>query len=120
MLPIEKPFVEKGKEKKEKILQILTENKMFVTRAQLCHLIYGQANESTDRRIRLLVAELAAIHPIVSCSSSKGYKLATCEADLEDAVHCFAENSKRAQELTKRSLPLIKFVESFGRHITTV
>jgi hypothetical protein len=66
--------------------------------------------------VRDIVALLATKKPIISHSSSKGYKLAQTAEDFEEVEHTLAELASRKAELDKREAPLIAFREKVLRN----
>ena len=58
-----------------------------------------------ERTARDMVAEIAQRCPVIALSNGKGYRAVdiTNPADFADAVHCYNENRKRAEEILKRN-----------------
>lgn len=64
-----------------------------------------------ERTARDMLPEIAKRCPLVSMSDKKGYRIATNTDDIEDAMHAFNENKKRAAEILKRNQPLERFIQ---------
>lgn len=64
-----------------------------------------------ERTARDRVAKIAKKYPILSISTKKGYKRATCIEDLKLAKQTIAEHESRIKELRKRIRPLKKFIK---------
>lgn len=87
-------------------LQIKNE---YVTRQQICIALGIKYDKSNDRKIRHIIAQIAAETPVLSPSNGKGYKLLEepkNEADVLDLIRQQRENSKRAREIEKRNVPI--------------
>lgn len=64
----------------------------------------------SERKIRMLIEQISHVHPVISNSKSKGYKIATCEEDFAQAELTAAELKSRISHLRKRLKPLDKFL----------
>ena len=64
----------------------------------------------SERKIRMLIEEISHVHPVISNSKSRGYKIATCEDDMTKAELTAAELKSRIIHLRKRLQPLEKFI----------
>ena len=68
----------------------------------------------SERKIRDIVSEIAKRRPIISNSSSKGYKWAGNSVDDCKAIlRQWRENDSRARQITSRNEPLVKHLEAF-------
>ena len=63
-----------------------------------------------------VISVLATKRPIISHSGNKGYKLAKSLSDVDDAQRVWAELSSRMEELEKRIIPLINFIEKCKKY----
>lgn len=59
----------------------------------------------SERVARDMISEIAQRCPVISLSNGKGYRAVdiTNPLDYADAVHCYNENRKRAEEILKRN-----------------
>ena len=64
----------------------------------------------SERKLRRMIEEISHVHPVISNSKSRGYKIATCEDDLSRAELTAAELKSRISHLRKRLQPLEKFI----------
>ena len=96
-------------ELKEAIKAYLQLKSDYVTRQQICIALGIKYDKSNDRKIRHIIAQIAAETPVLSPSNGKGYKLLEepkNEADVLDLIRQQRENSKRAREIEKRNVPI--------------
>ena len=71
-----------------------------------------------ERQIRMMIEVISHRFPVISTSgTNKGYKIATCEADLEYVDNTWGELSSRITKLEERIEPLIKFRKKFNKPI---
>ena len=100
-------------ELKEAIKAYLQLKNDYVTRQQICIALGIKYDKSNDRKIRHIIAQIAAETPVLSPSNGKGYKLLEepkNEADVLDLIRQQRENSKRAREIEKRNVPLVEAI----------
>lgn len=114
-MEIQKPNVEE--EKATAVYNYLankTENNGICTKREICQRVFGWTyNKSNDRKVRELISIVANKYPIISLSSSKGYKLAKTKDDLILVVRQWKENDSRIKAISDRKNPLIKFYDKF-------
>lgn len=106
-----KPMSQKEKDMGNKLYVFLKQQTAPVSKQVLCELLGMEYNPSSDRRLRLIIAELAKIKPIISTSDKRGYKLAQSPNDFDEVAHQWAELDSRIKELEARKKPLIEFYE---------
>lgn len=88
------------------VAKILTES--WVDKATIA------VNLGVDERVaRDRVSKIAKYYPVISSSSKKGYKRATCVDDLKLVKQTIAEHESRIKELKKRIKPLKKFIKEY-------
>ena len=63
---------------------------------------------------RDMLSEIAKRAPLISVSDTSGYRIAMRASDVDDAMHAYNENKKRAGEILKRNEPLEKFIKENG------
>lgn len=110
----EKPITQNIKKKANEVWAYLKEQyPRYCTKEEIGKVI-GCKNE---RSVRDVIALLSTKVPIIANSSTKGYKLARTEADVEEVRHTWAETSSRIEEMKKREKTLIKFLEEKNRGV---
>ena len=70
-----------------------------------------------ERTAREMLSEIAKSCPLISISDTKGYRIAMSANDVDDAMHAYKENAKRAAEILKRNNPLVTFIRKHGEMI---
>ena len=104
----QKPLTENIKQKANAVYVYMKKQyPRYCSKDELAKVI-GCTNERT---VRDVIAALSLVRPIISNSTTNGYKVALKLCDMEEVRHTWAELSSRAEELEKRMKPLIDFYE---------
>ena len=91
---------------KLKILSILEQHDEPITLAELC-----DATNTSTRSVRHAINRIKKIKPIISYSTSKGYRMAKTKHDIDSIQHTINENNSRVRELHENNQTLYKFIE---------
>ena len=87
----------------------------YCTKDELARVI---GDKSRDKRaVRDVIALLSTRKPIISNSTTSGYKVGLLPEDDEEMRHTWAELSSRIEELEKRIKPLIAKLEEHNRGV---
>ena len=95
-------------------------NKMYILLKQQFWTKKELENEFNlgERQIRMMIEIISHRFPVISTSgTNSGYKIATCEQDLELVDSTWAELSSRITKLEQRIDPLIKFRQKYKKTI---
>jgi uncharacterized protein YbaA (DUF1428 family) len=68
----------------------------------------------SERAARDMISEITKRVPVIATSDNKGYKRAVSAADVEEVIHSYNEDKKRADEILKRNAPRIEFLRQYG------
>lgn len=82
-----------------------------VTKKQIC--TFFNCNE---RQARAMIEKIAKDYPVIACSKSKGYRIASKESDIEALKISYLENQSRIKKLSLRNKPMQEFFNKFNKN----
>lgn len=96
-----------------KLHKFLMAQQKPVDKKTMCEFMGWEYNSSNDRKLRIVLSNIAKVKPLISTSDQKGYYIAKTKADLEAVTHQWKEVDSRIEELEARKAPLINFYEKY-------
>ena len=114
MIKIKKPELsQNARELGNKLFKYLFMQDSPVDKKTMCKYMGWEYNSSNDRKLRIVLANIAKVKPLISTSDNRGYYLAKTKDDLEKVEHQQAELDSRIEELNERKKPLIAFYDKY-------
>ena len=89
-----------------KLHKFLIAQQKPVDKKTMCEFMGWEYTPSNDRKLRIVLSNIAKVKPLISTSDQKGYYIAKTKADLEAIEHQIKELDSRIQELEARKAPL--------------
>lgn len=96
-----------------KLHKFLIAQQKPVDKKTMCEFMGWEYTPSNDRKLRIVLSNIAKVKPLISTSDQKGYYIAKTKADLELVRHQWLEIDSRIEELEARKAPLINFYEKY-------
>lgn len=96
-----------------KLHKFLMAQEKPVDKKTMCEFMGWEYTSSNDRKLRIVLSNIAKVKPLISTSDQKGYYIAKTKADLEAVTHQWKEVDSRIEELEARKAPLINFYEKY-------
>ncbi|NCD06404.1 MAG: hypothetical protein EOL97_09810 [Spirochaetia bacterium] len=114
MCEIKKPEIsENQKMLANKLYKFLMQQIESVDKKTMCEFLGWEYNSSNDRKLRIILANIGKVKPLLATSDQRGYRLAKNSEDVEEVEHQWKEIDKRIQMLEERRKPLINFYEKY-------